>query len=173
MASDALVIGGGAFGLNLALALARSGRRCVLLDPAGGAGDPAAAASMGLVGALGPHQPAPWTPLKALQFEALISAPAHAARLAAETGAYCKLSGIVTETDGGWSVKDLRPYVDHLLEVFGPGRLMWGSDWPVCQLAARYEDWRAAAEALTAGLGEDDRARIFGGTAAEFYRIAG
>ena len=95
------------------------------------------------------------------------------ARLAAETGAYCKLSGIVTETDGGWSVEDLRPYVDHLLDVFGPGRLMWGSDWPVCQLAARYEDWRAAAEALTAGLGEGDRARIFGGTAAEFYRIAG
>ncbi len=94
------------------------------------------------------------------------------ARLAADTGACCKLSGIVTETDGGWSVEDLRPYVDHLLDVFGPGRMMWGSDWPVCQLQASYAAWRAAAEALTAELSADDRARLFGGTAAEFYRLA-
>ncbi|MGG7566718.1 NAD(P)/FAD-dependent oxidoreductase [Rhodovulum sp. DZ06] len=85
MASDALVIGGGAFGLNAALALAQAGRRVTLVDPAGGAGDPGAA-SMGLVGALGPHLPAPWTPLKALQFEALVSLPLHAAALEAATG---------------------------------------------------------------------------------------
>ena len=48
---------------------------------------------------------------------------------------------------------------------------MWGSDWPVCQLEASYDDWRGAAEALTAGLSEPDRAAIFGGTARAFYRI--
>ncbi|MEX0284278.1 MAG: amidohydrolase [Paracoccaceae bacterium] len=93
------------------------------------------------------------------------------ARLAADTKACCKLSGIVTETDGGWTVETLRPYVDHLLEVFGPARMMWGSDWPVCQLQATYDEWRAAAEALTAGLSEDERAQVFGGTATAFYRL--
>lgn len=86
MASDALVIGAGAFGLNAALALARSGRRVVLLDRGGPEGAPDLAASMGLVGALGPHQPAPWSPMKQMQFEALLSAPAHAGALAQETG---------------------------------------------------------------------------------------
>ncbi len=90
------------------------------------------------------------------------------AALAAETGAFCKLSGLVTECDG-WSVAALKPYVDHLVAVFGPERLMWGSDWPVCRLAASYEDWHAAAETLTADLDAPARAAIFGGTAARFY----
>ena len=90
--------------------------------------------------------------------------------LAEDTGAFCKLSGIVTESDG-WSLEALRPYADHVIEVFGPERVMWGSDWPVCQLEASYDDWRGAAEALTAGLSEPDRAAIFGGTARAFYRI--
>lgn len=93
------------------------------------------------------------------------------ARLARDTTARCKLSGIVTETDGGWTVATLRPYVDHLLEVFGPGRIMWGSDWPVCQLQASYDAWRAAAETLTAGLSSAEKAQVFGGTAAAFYRL--
>lgn len=90
--------------------------------------------------------------------------------LAEDTSAVCKLSGLVTECDG-WTVATLRPYADHLLEIFGPARMMWGSDWPVCQLAASYDDWRAAAESLTAHLSEPARAAIFGGTAAAFYRI--
>ena len=48
---------------------------------------------------------------------------------------------------------------------------MWGSDWPVCRLRCEYSTWRATAETLTAGLSADDRARVFGGTAAEFYRL--
>jgi L-fuconolactonase len=85
---------------------------------------------------------------------------------------YCKLSGLVTEARPGWRAADLQPYVDVLLDAFGPGRLMWGSDWPVVNEAGGYAAWRAAAEAITAHLSEDDRALIFGGTAAAFYGIA-
>lgn len=90
--------------------------------------------------------------------------------LAEDTEAVCKFSGIVTESDG-WTVEKLRPYFDHVIEVFGPDRLMWGSDWPVCQLEATYSEWRGAAEDLTARLTASERAAIFGGTARAFYRI--
>ena len=61
---------------------------------------------------------------------------------------------------------DLRPYVDHLLDCFGPERLMWGSDWPVVELAGGYEKWWHATESLLAGLDDDERGAILGGTAA-------
>ena len=93
------------------------------------------------------------------------------ARLARDTGAYCKLSGLATEASEGWTVDDLRPYAEHVLKVFGPDRVMWGSDWPVCQLRASYGDWQAAAEALTTPLSASDKAKVFGGTAARFYRL--
>lgn len=93
-------------------------------------------------------------------------------RIAEETSAYVKLSGLVTEADPEWSVDALRPYTDLLFATFGPGRIMWGSDWPVCRLRAEYADWRASAQALTNGLTEDERARVFGETAAAFYRLA-
>ncbi|MBF9032631.1 amidohydrolase family protein [Rhodobacterales bacterium HKCCE2091] len=88
----------------------------------------------------------------------------------AETGAFCKFSGLVTECDG-WSLEKIEPYACHVLETFGAERVMWGSDWPVCQLEASYSDWRAAAEALTAHLTDAERAEVFGGTAARFYRL--
>jgi len=90
--------------------------------------------------------------------------------LAEDTGAVCKLSGLVTEADG-WTLDALRPYAAHVLEVFGPDRVMWGSDWPVCRLAASYDDWTRAAEALTDHLSPEARAAVFGGTAARFYRL--
>jgi L-fuconolactonase len=93
------------------------------------------------------------------------------ARLARDTSACCKLSGLVTEAEDGWDIEYLKPYAAHVLEVFGADRVMWGSDWPVCQLQASYGDWRATAEALTAHLGARDKTRVFGGTAAEFYRL--
>lgn len=93
------------------------------------------------------------------------------ARIADETGAYCKFSALVTEANAGWSVEDLRPYADHIFRVFGAERVMWGSDWPVCQLRASYGDWRAAAQELTAHLSPAAKARIYGGTAAEFYGL--
>jgi L-fuconolactonase len=92
--------------------------------------------------------------------------------IARDTGAVCKLSGLVTEAGDGWTTERLKPFVDVLLEAFGPARLMWGSDWPVVDEAGGYAAWRAAAEALTAQLTAEDRALVFGGTAAAFYGIA-
>ena len=92
-------------------------------------------------------------------------------RLASETSAFCKFSALVTEADPDWTTEDLAPYAAHVLDAFGPARVMWGSDWPVCRLRCEYSTWRATAETLTAGLSADDRARVFGGTAAEFYRL--
>lgn len=92
------------------------------------------------------------------------------ARLA-EAGAHCKLSGLITEAAPGWTVADLAPYAAHVLESFGPDRVMWGSDWPVCRLRGEYGDWRDAAMTLTAGLSAGDRAMVFGDTAAAFYRL--
>ncbi|MFO6464363.1 amidohydrolase family protein [Jannaschia sp. KMU-145] len=93
------------------------------------------------------------------------------ARLARDTTACVKLSGLVTEAAEGWFVDDLRPYADHLFETFGADRIMWGSDWPVCRLRAEYGAWLEAAEALTADLSPQERAAIFGGTAARIYRL--
>jgi L-fuconolactonase len=95
---------------------------------------------------------------------------ADMAALAARPNVFCKLSGLVTEAGPGWTVADLRPYVEHVLAVFGPARLLWGSDWPVVDLAGGYERWRAASLALLAGLAAADRAAILGGTAERVYR---
>jgi L-fuconolactonase len=92
-------------------------------------------------------------------------------RIASETGAYCKLSGLVTETDGGWTLETLRPYGGHVLSAFGAERVMWGSDWPVCLLQSSYADWLSATEGLCAGLSEPDKAQVFGGSAARFYQL--
>jgi len=93
------------------------------------------------------------------------------ARLARETSAFCKLSGLVTEAAESWTIDDLRPSAEHVLDVFGPERVMWGSDWPVCQLRADYDQWHAAAHMLTAPLGAAAQRDIFGSTARLFYRL--
>ncbi len=95
------------------------------------------------------------------------------ARIASETSAFCKLSGLVTEAKPDWTVEDLQPYVEHVLAVFGPERVMWGSDWPVCRLRAEYGAWMAAAETLTAHLDAAERAQVFGESARAFYRLDG
>ncbi len=89
--------------------------------------------------------------------------------------AACKLSGMVNEADrDGWSVDDFRPYVAAVYEIFGPDRLMFGSDWPVCTLAAGYDEVvRVARESLD-GLGaldETTEAAIFGNTAIHWYGL--
>ena len=94
-------------------------------------------------------------------------------RLARETDVSCKLSGLVTEAGPDWTVAMLRPYVDHLLDTFGPERLIWGSDWPVVTLVADYAGWRAATMALLAGVDAAGRDLILGGNAVSFYRLAG
>jgi L-fuconolactonase len=83
-----------------------------------------------------------------------------------------KLSGLVTEADwSSWTVSDLQPYVDTALQVFGPARIMFGSDWPVCLLAASYAAVLDAARTLTCRLSSAERAAIFGGTAEEVYGL--
>ena len=93
------------------------------------------------------------------------------AAIARDSGAFCKLSGLATEAASGWSAATLEPYVDVLIESFGPDRLMWGSDWPVLNVAGDYPTWYLIAQQLTARLSADDRARIFGETAARFYGV--
>jgi len=92
------------------------------------------------------------------------------ATLARETHLVCKLSGLVTEA-GSADPAMLADCVHHLLETFGPSRLMWGSDWPVCELACSYADWRAASDKLLADLSAADRALIDAETARATYGI--
>lgn len=91
--------------------------------------------------------------------------------LAARPQIFCKLSGLVTEAGHDWSVERLRPYADHLLACFGPQRLMFGSDWPVVELAATYGQWWETVRELTSGLSETERDAVFGGVAAAFYGV--
>ena len=82
----------------------------------------------------------------------------------------CKLSGIVTEVrDATWTIDAIRPYVDLAVEAFGPARLMFGSDWPVCRLRTEYGDWVRTVEALTSTWSVSERAALWGGTAARVY----
>lgn len=92
-------------------------------------------------------------------------------QLAADTNAFCKLSGLVTEAKPDWSVDDLRPYVDHLLSTFGPQRILWGSDWPVCLLASSYERWDEATETLLNGLTPDEKDAVLGLNALRAYGL--
>ena len=91
--------------------------------------------------------------------------------IATDTGAWCKLSGLVTEAGGQWTEESLKPYVDALLGSFGPSRLMWGSDWPVVNEAGGYAAWHSAAAALTEDFSQDERDQVFGGAAQAFYGI--
>ena len=92
-------------------------------------------------------------------------------QLARSTDCLCKVSGLATEANAGWTLDDLRPATDLVLAEFGPGRLMFGSDWPVLNLAGDYAAWTKAAAKLTEGLGSSDAAAFWGGTAARFYSI--
>jgi L-fuconolactonase len=84
----------------------------------------------------------------------------------------CKLSGLVTEADWStWRVRDLRPYVGRVLEVFGAARLLFGSDWPVCLLAAGYGQVFDAARQVMDGLSASERAAVFGDNAVAIYRL--
>ena len=92
-------------------------------------------------------------------------------RLAALPQVMCKISGLANEAGPGWSAEGLRSVVDHVLTQFGPDRVMWGSDWPVLDLAGDYDGWCAASAALFAHLSGADRAAVLGGTARAFYGI--
>ncbi|TWT77608.1 Amidohydrolase [Posidoniimonas polymericola] len=94
------------------------------------------------------------------------------AQLAERPNVCCKLSGIVTEADhADWTPGGLRPYFDIVLECFGPDRMMFGSDWPVCLLASGYARWFATVESWASALSEDERRELFGATAARAYQL--
>ena len=85
----------------------------------------------------------------------------------------CKLSGMVTEADlDGWTEDNLRPYVETVLDAFGPSRLLFGSDWPVCTVAASYGRWADVVRAFIATLGADEQRAIFGGNAEKAYNLS-
>jgi L-fuconolactonase len=93
-------------------------------------------------------------------------------RAAAFPNIYCKLSGMVTEADWkNWKPADLKPYVEIALEAFGPERCMFGSDWPVCELAGSYETVFSTLRELTQSLSPSEQNLIFGETAQRFYRL--
>jgi L-fuconolactonase len=91
------------------------------------------------------------------------------ASLAEYPNIVCKLSGLVTEAALDWQIPDLRQAVDHVVTCFGPQRMLWGSDWPVVNLAGGYTKWFAAAETLLADLSPNEKADIFGGNVARIY----
>lgn len=92
--------------------------------------------------------------------------------LARRENVYCKVSGMVTEADyKKWSEEQLRPYFDAVLEAFGPKRLMFGTDWPVCLVATSYLRWVELVHRFAEKLSPDDRSWLFGKTAIQAYKL--
>lgn len=92
-------------------------------------------------------------------------------RLAALPQVHCKLSGMLTEASPGWTLANLQPYVDVVMDAFGAQRVIWGSDWPVLNLVSDYAGWIAASACLLEGLSEQEQAQVLGLNAIRFYRL--
>ncbi len=97
----------------------------------------------------------------------------HIRELAAFENVQCKISGIVTTARADWTREELSPYIRHLVETFGYDRVMFGSDWPVCTLAASYQEWVAALSWAVAEDSDAERHKLFYENAANFYGITG
>ncbi|MFE6076581.1 amidohydrolase family protein [Paenibacillus sp. NPDC057886] len=97
----------------------------------------------------------------------------YLAKMSAFPSIYCKLSGMVTEaSQEGWEKEDFVPYVRQVINLFGPERVMFGSDWPVCLQAAEYDEvLNILLHALPEDWEEHERERLFGGNAKEFYKL--
>jgi L-fuconolactonase len=97
----------------------------------------------------------------------------HMSAITKHPNIYCKVSGMVTEAShSDWKPEDFTAYAQHILEVFGTERVMFGSDWPVCLLAAEYEGVVGVVmQALPDSWSEEDQARLFGLNAKEFYKL--
>jgi len=91
--------------------------------------------------------------------------------LARRPNVHCKISGLVAYAGPGWTVADLRPWVEHVIACFGWDRLVWGGDWPVCTLASSLGGWVAASHELTAGCTPEQRAKLFHLNAERLYRV--
>lgn len=90
-------------------------------------------------------------------------------QIAKNSNAFCKLSGLVTEANSGWSDKDIGPYAEHILNCFGPSRVMFGSDWPVLNIAGTYLRWVQMVQSAIEQYSEAQQASIFYGNAERFY----
>jgi predicted TIM-barrel fold metal-dependent hydrolase len=90
---------------------------------------------------------------------------------AAEPNVAAKISGVVAYADPSWTVDDLRPFVEHVIESFGWDRVVWGSDWPVCTLTADLGRWVAATRTIIAGESESHQAKLLNGNARRIYRL--
>lgn len=91
--------------------------------------------------------------------------------LSSSPNVFCKVSGLVTEVGGDVTRDILQPYVDALIDMFSPDRLIWGSDWPVLTMRMSYGQWLTLSEALLSDLTETERAAIYGKNASNFYRL--
>lgn len=92
------------------------------------------------------------------------------AAIAKESGAYCKLSGLLTEAGKDWDALVVTRYAEHLVKCFGPKRLVWGSDWPVVTLAASFEAWLDLAKTIIPN--DPEREAIFGSNVFDLYNIS-
>jgi L-fuconolactonase len=98
----------------------------------------------------------------------------HMRELAKRENVYCKISGLATEADHkNWTEEQLRPYMETVLTVFGPRRVMFGSDWPVCLLAIGYQRWVEIAGRAAAKLSSEEQRRFWSETAMEAYGLRG
>lgn len=98
---------------------------------------------------------------------------ANIKQLASFKNVSCKLSGMVTETAGfHWQKQEFTPFLDWVVSNFGVGRVLYGSDWPVCLVAAKYQEQLAIVEDYFAGFSAGEQARIMGGNAIEFYNLS-
>ncbi|MDQ1087959.1 amidohydrolase [Siphonobacter sp. SORGH_AS_1065] len=92
--------------------------------------------------------------------------------LAKRENVCCKVSGLVTEADWEqWTPEQLRPYLDVVFEAFGPERVMFGSDWPVCLVASSYERWVQVLQEYTGSLSSYEQEKFWGGNAKDFYSL--
>ena len=92
-------------------------------------------------------------------------------RLARDTNVYCKLSGLMTQAGPAQALDKLDPYVAHIFACFGPQRVLWGSDWPVLNLAGTYVQWLVESRKLVKRFAGNNERDVFCDTAARFYRL--
>jgi L-fuconolactonase len=97
---------------------------------------------------------------------------AHIREMAALPNVVCKLSGVTTEAEHKtWTREQLRPYIDHVIACFGPDRILYGGDWPVCELAGSYLQWLMTLDWATAGFSPSDKRKLFRENAIKAYRL--
>lgn len=92
-------------------------------------------------------------------------------KLAEFPNTVCKISGLVTRAGEKWKTNDVKPYIDHLIDIFGFERVIYGSDWPVCTLATKYKQWFEVLSHAVEACTEDERRKLFHDNARAYYNI--